>query len=454
VAATKLRIEIVSATTFAFDVDGAVEPRLEPDSWKEAANPPELERLRVVWEVARARMVAANDNDLWDEWAAFIARFQTRQPTAPPVSVRLVRDPGGANETVWTLGPPTYQEFRFELVRGEATDDQVPSASWRTVAPVSLTFSAVLALADTRGIVTWRQVATSGTTPGGHVTLSWRTEVGTVEGIDARAKARTFAAIPIATLGTFYSYLTNNTDGVDLEWTDADENLARTPTRVVAVSSVQQWGVDVGTAGPGDAPTEVAYTITTERTDARGTRVTREASAHGPNALAWVRGRRPGGALAEEVEVDERAISRASARWVQRFPASGEDAVQETLRVQVRGGAPVVEFEPATGGFAPVGFVTGILPWVVAVAVALETEAGDGARASMTFPPLLGAPLFLDREASQEDAEPWIAEHATDDRQRTYRREATLIYRAAQPPPPNLAALLAAGPRVESYYLA
>lgn len=448
-AAKRLRLEIVSGTTFTFDVEGVIEPRLEPE-WKDAANPPQLERVRVVWTVTRARIVAVDADALWDAWAAFLARLQTRQPTAPPTSVRIVRDPGGANETVQTLGPATYQEFRWEGVTGEGTDDGSPAASWNVVAPVTLSFSAVLALADTDGIVGWRQVVRSTYDDAGLHNLEWETEVTTAEGTDARTKAETFAAIPFSSLGSGYSYLTNGPTGVDLETLDADENNARTPTRVRAVSRVALRGVDVGTTGPGTAPTTVAYAVTTERS-AKGTSTIYEASAQGPNYLSWVLGRRPGGALAEDSVTDSRGDKRATGRWVRK--TLDATAVQRTVRIQVRGGYPDFEFAPIAGGYAPVEFVGAVLAWEVTVAVEVEVSGGDGSRATLPFPGLLPDPLRLDYAASQEDAEPWISEQAKEESQATYKRTAQLVYRSATRPPSDLGAQLAAAQPVGSYYL-
>src|SRR5690606_36572537 len=116
---------------------GPLEPRLEP-VWKEASDPPEVVEIREVWEVPGARLVASDGDPatFWREWAAFLARLRVRG-AGFPVWVRLIRDPAGAAEVVWSLGPPTHERFRIEQVSAK-TDELAPAATWRVLVPVTL----------------------------------------------------------------------------------------------------------------------------------------------------------------------------------------------------------------------------------------------------------------------------------------------------------------------------
>src|SRR5687768_9705065 len=127
-----LRLDIHSSSgTFGLTVQGGFEPRLEP-VWKEASDPPEVIEIREVWEIPGARLVASDGDPatLWREWTDFLAHFRAR--SGAPVTVRLVRDPAGAAEVVWTLGAPTHERFRFEHL-GAGREDHVPRAAWRVL---------------------------------------------------------------------------------------------------------------------------------------------------------------------------------------------------------------------------------------------------------------------------------------------------------------------------------
>ncbi|HBP17418.1 MAG TPA: hypothetical protein DEA08_06465 [Planctomycetes bacterium] len=450
-----LQLEIQgNQSHFRFDVPGAFEPRLEP-VWKDAADPPEITEVREVWEIPGARLVASDGRPetFWKEWRAFLARLRVRGQGFP-LWVRLVRDPGGAAQTVWTLGAPDHERFKIEELSA-SSDELAPTATWRILAPVTLVVSAVQRFADPNGIVGWDQEVRSSYDAGGLHALEWQTTLTTREGVDAVDKARRFGRIDIAPFGGSYSYATNGPDGVEVVTSDADEPNQRTPTSCTVLSRIKQWGVHVGTTSPGSSPTEVGYSVRTRAAkDERST--TYRATARGPGALAWVEGRRPGGPIETAEVLHEEAIRYAEGTWVVKEPAPDQPDAPEGVRWQIQaeitGGHVDFDFEPVVGGFQPVLFEGAILPWRLSLTLKGRRRGGEGKPEELKLPGLLSSPWLLDRNASREKA-PFVAEFGADPDSHLWAREASLVYWSASKPTGSPAAQVRAAQPVESYYL-
>lgn len=450
----KLELEIESPQgAFRFAVPGALEPRLEP-VWKEAANPPEVVEIREVWELPGARLVATDGKPatFWREWTEFLARLRVRG-AGFPLRVRLVRDPQGVAEPVWTLGPPTHERFRIEQLSA-GTDELAPTATWNVLAPVTLVVSAVQRFADPNGIVGWDQEVTSRHDAGGLHLLEWRTRITTREGTNALEKARRFGRIDVAPFGGSYTYDTNGPDGVEVVATDADEPNRRVPTSCLVVSRIKQWGVHVGTTSPGTSPTEVGYSVRTKvEKDERST--TYRASARGPGALPWVEGRRPGGPVESSEVFHEEATRYAEGTWIVREqqPTQPEaEGIRWQIQTEISGGHEAFDFEPVVGGYEPVLFEGALLPWRLAVTIKGTKRGGEGKRDELKLPGLLPGPWLLDREASREK-EPYVAEFGADAAAYLWAREASLTYWSARRPTESPLKQIKEAQPVESYYL-
>lgn len=451
-AAPRLQLEIQGAPDhFRFDVPGPLEPRLEP-VWKEASDPLEVVEVREVWEIPGARLVASDGDPatFWREWTAFLARLRVRG-AGFPVWVRLIRDPAGAAEVVWSLGPPTHERFRIEQVSAK-TDELAPAATWRVLVPVTLVVSAIQRFADPNGIVGWDQETSSRHDAGGLHVLEWRTRITTREGTSAVEKARRFGRIDQAPFGGSYTYDTNGPDGVEVVSTDADEANQRVPTSCVAVCRLKQWGVHVGTTGPGTSPTEVGYSTRTKvEKDERQT--TYRATARGPGALAWVEGRRPTGPVESSEVFHEEATRYAEATWIVKEHAPVRpEGMRWQIQVEISGGHAAFDFEPVVGGFEPVLFEGALLPWRLTVSIKGTKRGGEGKKDELKLPALLPDPWLLDREASREK-EPYVAEFGAEPAAHLWAREATLAYFSARRPTESPLKQLQDGQPVESYYL-
>ena len=454
-AAPPLQLEIQGDQShFRFDVPGPLEPRLEP-VWKEAANPPQVVEIREVWEIPGARLVSSDGSTatFWREWKAFLARLRVRGQGFP-LWVRLIRDPAGAGQVVWTLGPPDYEHFKIEELSA-GSDELAPTATWRVLVPVTLVVSAVQRFADPNGIVGWDQEVSSSFDPGGLHVLEWRTALTTREGVDAVDKARRFGRIDITPFGGSYSYATNGPDGVEVVAADADEQNRRTPTACTVVSRIKQWGVHVGTTSPGSSPTEVGYSVRTRiEKDERST--TYRVSARGPGALAWVEGRRPGGPIETSELFHEEAIRYVEGTWVVKEPTPDEpdkpEGVRWQIQTEISGGHVEFDFEPVVGGFEPVLFEGAIIPWRLSVAIKGRKRGGEGKPEELKLPGVLPAPWLLDRNSSREK-DPFVAEFGTDAESHLWAREANLVYWAKEKPSESPAKQLRAAQPVASYYL-
>ena len=446
-----IQLEILSAQgTYRFQVTGGFEPRLEP-VWKEASEPPEVVEVREVWEVPGTRLVASDGDPatLWREWTDFLAQFRAR--SGAPVTVRLVRDPAGAAEVVWTLGAPTHERFRIEQL-GAGREDHLPRAAWRVLAPFTLVVSAVQRFADARGIVGWDQETSSRFDAGGLQVIEWRTTITTREGTSAVEKARRFGRIDRTPFGPTYSYDTNGQDGVEVTATDADEVNARVPTRAVATSRIRQWGVPVGAGPPGTTPTEVGYSVRTHVEKGEATTTVR-ATARGPGALSWVEARQPGGVIDTSEIFHEEAIRYAEATWTSKDDKpSTPKKLRWQLQTEITGGHPDIDMEPVVGGYEPVLFEGAILPWRLSVQVRTRKRGGEGKPDELPLPALLPEPWILDRGASREQ-EPHVEEDAEDKAARLWSREATLVYLSARRPNTSPIQQLETLPPVPSHYL-
>jgi len=448
----QIKITTASAATITFAVEGdwtwAQEAR-----YKEAANPPELEELREVWEVSGALLRSSDGTQAtgWDEFQALKANYETRD--APIIRVEVIRDPDGTPVSELTLGPAVYEQFKLESVSG-APSTLAPSASYRTLFPVSFRFSAVRKFADANGITGWEQ-SVSVTYANALKTLAWDTFITTAEGTSALTKAKLYGAIPLASLGSSFTYTEGNgDDGVDYTILDADEENSRTPTQVRARSSIRQWGVTVGATAAGSSPDTVHLEDGT-RTTADEFQRTRTARAEGAGAKAWVVSQKPTWAQ-EEDTVHDRANQVYSATWTSSEASTKRDAEDFwAIQGEISGGHQALSLEPISGNFPPVRFDGPRLPWALSVAVTVTRRGGTGLLSELKLPPLLGDPWALDYSASSE-SEPYLAERgATADADR-WTRTAKLVYRAATVKPksdPITGLRARKSEAVESYWL-
>lgn len=433
--AKALELQIQGTSNFTFDVEGEWFYELVP-VYKDAANPPQLVELRETWTFKGCKIVSSDGTaaTLWTSFQSFLARIESR--TSHPTYARIVRDPSGSNATLRTLGPSTYEGFRFESVEF-LTDEGARAASYQVIASANIRCSAVRRFADTNGIVGWEQTV-SVSYPDGLRTVEWRTRITTAEGTSAVTKAASYAAIDITAYGTNYTYETNGPDGIDYLYTDADEENSRTPTICEAVSRIKQWGVSAGTTTGQGSPSVIQYSITTE-TDAETVTTTTTASARGPNALTWVNTKAPGGSITRKVIVDERAEKFASGTWVQVEGSSsggggpGSPGTFPTITAEISGGYPVISWEPITGGLDPMLFEGARLPFRLDLTINLTYTGADPKREDMKFPGELPSPWRLDLDASSQ-TDPVETERAFNPSQSKWSRSAKLTYWSATKP--------------------
>lgn len=446
-AALQLQITY-SGGTFTFAVEGEYLPRWEP-TYKIAANPPVVTEMRKVWEFRQCRLISTTVAGLWTDVATLDTMLMARG-TGHPTAAVLKRDPAGANVTLVTLGPSTYEGFAIEA-EGE-TDAILPRASWRTSAAFTIRVSAIKRNADANGIVDWDQ-RFSYRYEAGLAIVELVTRLSTVEGTSAVTKAQTYATLDVNDFGSDYTYETNGPDGIEYTYTDADEVNSRVPTVVECVSRLRRWGVTVGTTGPAGSPDSVGYEVLTRRT-AKETITRYTISAQGPNYLTWIASRKPTGALAVDEIVDRKESRSATGVYEQKVNAPAAASGTMELKVEISGGAPAIDFEPVTGGFEPVEFVGAILPWQATVSILVNRVGGAGLLSELRMPGLLGEPWRLDKNASVE-GEPYevLEDDPPDGGQQTWRREARLVYRSARAPDGPLSPALRGAPPVATYYL-
>lgn len=448
----QIQITTASAATITFAVEGewtwAQEAR-----YKEAADPPQLEELREVWEVSGALLRSSDGTAAtgWSEFQALRAKYETRD--APIVKVEVIRDPSGTPTSELTLGPSAYEAFKLESASG-APSSVAASSSYRTLFPVSFRFSARRVFADSNGITGWEQ-SVSVTYANALKTLSWDTFITTAEGTSALDKARLYGAIPLASLGSSFSYTEGNgDDGIDFTILDADEQNSRTPCQVRARSTIRQWGVSVGATAAGSSPDTVHLEDAT-RTTADEFQRTRSARAEGAGAKAWVVAQKPTWAQDEET-VHDRANQVYSATWHSSEASTKRDTEDLwTIQGEISGGFQALSFEPVSGNFPPVRFDGPRLPWALSVSVTVTRRGGTGLMSELKLPPLLGEPWALDYAASSE-SEPFLEERGATPAGDRWTRTAKLVYRAASVKPKSdpIAGLRARKAQaVESYWL-
>lgn len=453
--AAPLRLEIQGSTNFSFDVEGSFIPSWE-HVWNDAADPPTLAALRAVWEIQGARILADDAESWWDEFNAFMARFEDR--SAVPTYARIVRDPSGSATVERTLGPPNYQEFRIENITLRS-DDDVPDASFVATGMVDIRLSAVRVFADDNSITKFDQSITS-SYRNGLQTLEWRFRVKTAEGTDVTTLiGDDLFTIPISQYGASYLYDTNGPDGVDWEIDDADEvaSPARTPTSATVISRIKQYGIQTSVNTPGQGPNDVQYSVETvnEVGPDNGpiTTITYRASAEGPNALAFVQTQKPTQPFVYERIFDERALRRAEAEWRYRSIDPPEKQTPDQLTVVITGGHQALEYVPITGNQPPRLAVGPISPFQAEVSIALSFVGDSPGVGDMKFPPELGTPWRLMPNRSREDALPRLVERANDSNQDRWERSATLIYQSPTLPGTSTLAALRGEGSVTSYLL-
>lgn len=442
------RLELVyKSGTLTFDVEGEFLPSWLP-VYRRNANPPVVVEMRKVWEIRQAKFVSSTVAGLWTKITTLDEALMARGD-GHPTAARLIRDPGGAGATIITLGPPTYEQFLVEGLEGQ-TDALTPHASFRKSGAFDLRVSAVKKNPhSTTGIVGFDQ-AISYSYERGLARVRARTELSTAEGTDVRTKAQTYAALDIADFGSNYTFQTNGPYGIEFESLDDDDTAGRVPTICVAVSELHEWGINVGTTGPGAYPDRVGYSTRTIVT-AKKTRTEIDISAEGPNHESWVRARIPTGALTE----DELLVDPANKITIWKGAQETENEKQKTtgrrgeIRVTVTGGHRAKSYEPAAGGHPPVKFVGAFVQWTAVVVVTVEAVGGTGKCSELKLPGRPGEPWDL-IENESEEGEPYLEEEnrKVDETQDTWRREARLVYRSATPPSETLAAKLASVPKV------
>lgn len=450
--AKRLELQIEGTSTFAFEVEGEFLPSREPEYRRTASAAPVIVGMRDVWELRNCRIANTDPDTLWVDIKAFLARFETA--AAHPTYVRLVRDPLGAAEVLWTLGPADgYEDLRFSLLQGEIDSDH-PDATWQVTGTFTIRVSARLNIPDgATTIVGWDQTV-SISYPFGFRVLEWRTTVTTAEGVSAVTAAQTYARIPIGALGGDHSYDTNGPDGIDYLYTDADEENSRVATVVEVVSRARQWAQSVGVTSGQGSPSTFQHVITREvKAEENLTRTF--AMARGPNALAYVVSKKPLGAIAETVEVDRLAISHYERTWTQRKKANQSAAdVADTIRITISGGHRAQIWRPIVGGRPPHHSVGAFKWWEVTIEVA-SFKVGDEA---LTFPgPPTGA-WVLQENLSQETETQLDGERQSDVSQQKYVRQARLILRsnstdpfAGAGGPTSILSEMRQAARVESY---
>lgn len=444
--AADLQLQLRStAGDTTFDVDGEFRVLPREREFKESADPPQLKRIVERWQFTGCLIVGADTETLWDNLLAFLAKLEDRS-TSPFTSARIVRDPTGAAVVERTLGPSPFQRFRVEEV-GLSPPDVLRTSrrgAWRVVAAIDLTVSAELPLADADGLLDLRQTVVDEYRDGLR-TLEWRTEVETAEGTDAAALARTFGKIPIAEFGDSFFWRTNGPDGVDVTVLDADERssargsaepsaaTSRVPTSVRAVSRIEQRGISLGANNPGNSPNDQVFTVETEIQGNEQSTIWR-AEARGPNALVWVQSKRPAGSFSREFEFEDQTRRIARAEWErseQNPRKEGQAGTRSELSVAVSGGDRIVDFVPIDSANPPRQVVGARQVTRLELEVTLTFIGANPTRQDMLFPPILAAPLVLDRENSRWALNPELVQEAADPENNQWERKASLIYLSA-----------------------
>jgi hypothetical protein len=424
------------AVEVRWDFDGAWTWEREP-IYDEASEPPEVEEIREAWTL-RGQVTTTQDGSLasaWERFSEVRAAFVDRADPIASVGI-YSREEDGTETLLLELGGGSFEDFRWDGDSGGEPDRDLPRATSRTLHTFAARFSARLRLPESAigggegtGIVRWEQTYTYEWV-NGLARVTAETRIETRAGVDAVEKARTYAVIPIAAFGSSYTYATNDEHGIDYTILDADarRDPARTPRIVLAVSRIQQWGVDVGTTGPGTSPDRVSLSYTTIENQLETVVVT-SATAEGPNARTFVRRFRPLNA-AESETIETPSDNGYAATWTVYRPSP---YTRRTIELELSGGGEAVDWEPVYGGFAPVQFVGALLPYELTVSVVVEKRGGTGEAVEFLFPPLLGAPWVLVESESSETDPVAVDPQPTADRT-LWRRSARLVYRSAVAP--------------------
>jgi len=417
--------------SYIFSVDGelAISQELE---YKEAANPPELQKIVETWSISNARITAATPELTFDAWQVFLALLEERTGTTF-TSAEVRRDT--AVERV--LGPSGFQEFKIEAVDTD-NDPLSPASTYNTVVPVTLRVSAVKVFADGNGIVSWNQTV-SNTYKNALHTLEWQTEITTAEGTNAVTAAQTYAVIPIASYGNTYTYDTNGPDGIDYDYTDADEANSRVPTKVTAVSKISQWGVTIGTPSAGNSINgDIEYSTET-RLDGTNVFTITRARAEGPGALAWVESKKPtlGNIKASSVFND---IARRTARgeWTvlvstAQVEAGGQAVTTGVSAVISRGGVDV-EFVAISGDLPPKRVQGARQAYRLVVSVTTRFTGEFATLSQMKLPAAPGEPWVFIPNESSEDAHARLVVRGAEAASNEWERSATLVFMSPDVP--------------------
>lgn len=442
-----VQLQIQGSPTFTFDVEGGYFPRLEAE-YKEAANPPQVTALRETWEFRQCRILSANDTvaSTWTKWLAFRDAVSSR--TAHPTYARLVRDPAGSPSTLVTLGPPTHEKFRIEIVEGE-TDELEPGASWRKVATCTLRVSAVIKNADVNGLVGWEQEVEV-TYEDGRQGVEARTRITTAEGTSAVTKAQTYARLNATTFGANFLYETNGPDGIEYTIVDDDRPNSRVPTIVDAVSRVRGYGISFGTVTAGSSPSSVSYSITTRRTTdedgALEVQVVTKAEARGPGCDAFVASKRPS-LYTDYEETSDPALRFASAIWTEKRSATS-DGKRAKIRATITGGR-AGSWEAGMHGPA-IYFHGGMGPYVATVEVSREIVGADPTLPSFLLP---GVPEgWTVHQDECEEEEPVLEKEGATAAQNKWVRKVRLVFRCGVLPSTPITTLLRSAGEVDSYF--
>lgn len=404
--------------TYAFDVDGEIAINQEFE-YKEAANPPELQRITESWEVTAARIVGATSALTFSGWQTFLALVETRTGTRF-TSAELRRTATAER----TLGPSGFQEFKLELL-GVGPDPLAPAATFNTIVPISFRVSAVKAFADGNGIVGWDQTV-SNTYKNGLHTLQWRTTIETAEGTSAVTAAQTYAKIPITDFGNTYTWDTNGPDGIDYDYEDGDEQNSRTPTKVVAISKISQWGIAIGTPNAGNSPNgNIEYSIEDVLEKGKTFQITR-AKAEGPNASVWVLSKAPTVGVVSSKVFHDRAGRIATGEWL--VDTGDAVPVRHTVAAVVTRGARDVEFVAISGDFPPVKITGARQAYRLTVSATVRYTGATPSRNLMRLPDRPTAPWVFIQNASFEDAVPRLVNPGATFETDEWERGMTLVF--------------------------
>lgn len=454
--AARYRLEIQKAVTnFVFDVEGEYLPYLEPIH-KAGSDPLEIIGMRTVWEFRNCRVVSSDGTTptAWSEWLAFVALWESRGAgTTYPTYARLVAGPNftDPDDVLWTLGPTgNYEQFQLEAIQGEP-DPQAPDASFNTLVNCTIRVSAVKRFADANGIVGFDQ-AVKTSYPRGQKRIEWTTTFTTAEGTSAVTKAQTYGGIditayPMAT----YTEESNGPDGIEYLAEDADEVNSRVPTVCTCRSVIQEWGVVVGAAGGGTAPSEIGYSYSVQTT-AKEVITTTEASAVGPNGDVFVASKAPAG-WTDRVVFTDPTTNTYRTTWVSKAPQETPDNAPERTRrltITLSGGKAVSRWRPIANGLRPIRSQGGIIPAQCVVDVTVFRTGGAGRLDELPFPGILPEPWILDYAESTE-TEPVLAEAAADPAEDKWERTARVVYKADVLPLTSVLAQLDTLETVESY---